>query len=114
MDIDLEKNFQAALKKLANQFGEGLDMQAVLFLIGIQELGKGFIKLTKEEKVDVLHVAICTMLAPYGFYEYEGLDKDGWPHWKVNEKLPPLKADQQQQLIKQAVVDYFNTKEMVN
>lgn len=114
MDIDLEKNFQSALKKLAPQFGEGLDMQAVLFLIGVQELGKGFIKLTKEEKVDVLHVAICTLLAPYGFYEYEGLDKDGWPHWKANEKLPPLKSDQQQQLMKQAIIDYFNTKEMIN
>ena len=114
MDIDLEKSFQAALKKLEAQFGGDLDMQAVLFLIGIQELGKGFVKLTKEEKVDVLHIAICTLLAPYGFYEYEGIDKDGWPHWKANEKLPPLKSEQQQQLMKQAVVDYFYNKEMIN
>lgn len=114
MDIDLEKNFQIALKKLAIQFGEGLDMQAVLFLIGVQELGKGFVKLSKEEKVDVLHIAICTLLSPYGFYEYEGLDKEGWPHWKANEKLPPLKPEQQQHLIKQAVIDYFNNKEMIN
>lgn len=114
MDIDLEKNFQAALKKLESQFGGGLDMQAVLFLIGIQELGKGAVKLSKEEKLDVLHIAICTLLAPYGFYEYEGIDKEGWPHWKANEKLPPLKPEQQQQLMKQAIVDYFYNKEMVN
>ena len=61
-----------------------------------------------------MHIAICTLLAPYGYYEYEGLDKDGWPHWKVNEKLPSLKPGNQLQLMKQAVVDYFRNKDLVN
>lgn len=109
MDSDLENNFKEVVKKLTNQFGEDLDMQGILFLIGVQELGKGPVKLSKNGKLDVLHIAICTLLAPYGYYEYEGLDKDGWPHWKANEKLPPLKSGQQLHLMKQAVVDYFNT-----
>ncbi len=114
MDVELENSFKEALKKLSEQFGEGLDLQAVLFLIGVQELGKGKVKLSKNEKVDVMHIAICTLLAPYGYYEYEGLDKDGWPHWKTNEKLPPLKPGQQLQLMKQAVVDYFKSDEQLN
>jgi hypothetical protein len=109
VDSDLESNFKEVVKKLTIQFGEDLDMQGILFLIGVQELGKGPVKLSKNGKLDVLHIAICTLLAPYGFYEYEGLDKDGWPHWKANEKLPPLKPGQQLYLMKQAVVDYFNT-----
>ncbi len=109
MDSDLESNFKEVVKKLTIQFGEDLDMQGILFLIGVQELGKGPVKLSKNGKLDVLHIAICTLLAPYGYYEYEGLDKDGWPHWKVNEQLPPLKPGQQLYLMKQAVVDYFNT-----
>lgn len=114
MDIELENNFKNVLQTLSKQFGDDLDMQAVLFLIGVQELGKGKVKLSKNAKVDVLHIAICTLLAPYGYYEYEGLDKDGWPHWKANEQLPPLKSGQQLQLMKQAVVDYFKNRELTN
>lgn len=108
MQSDLEKNFQVVVHNLTAQFGEDLDMQGILFLIGVQELGKGPVKLSKNAKLDVMHIAICRLLEPYGFYEFEGLDKDGWPHWKLNENLPPLKPGQQLQLMKQAVVDYFN------
>ncbi len=111
MDLELEKNFELVSKKLATQFGDDIDLQAILFLIGVQELGKGKIKLSKNEKLDVMHIAICTLLTPYGYYKYEGLDKDGWPHWEVNEKLPPLKPSQQQLLMKQAIIDYFKTIE---
>jgi hypothetical protein len=111
-DMDYEVEFQNALKKLAPRFGEDLDIQGVLFIIGVQELGKGKVKLSKNEKLDVMHIAICTLLSPYGYYEYEGLDKDGWPHWKSTAKLPSLKPGQQQQLIKQAIVEYFKTIEL--
>lgn len=104
--------FEDVLKNLSERFGDDLDLSAILFLIGIQELGKGKINLSKDEKLDVMHIAICTLLEPYGYYEYEGLDKDGWPHWKSNEKLPPLQPEQQQQLMKQAVIDYFKNKEV--
>jgi len=114
MENELEKNFKEVLATLSKQFGEDLDIKAVLFLIGVQELGKGPMKFSKNAKLDVLHIAICTLLAPYGHYEYEGLDKDGWPHWKVVENLPPLKPGQQLYLIKQAVIDYFKNKELPN
>lgn len=111
--MDLELEFQNAVKVLSKQFGEDIDLQGLLFIIGIQELGKGRIKLSKNEKLDVMHIAICTLLTPYGYYEYEGLDKDGWPHWKSSEKLPPLKPGQQQIIIKQAIIDYFKSIEMM-
>lgn len=110
---EVDKEFEKVIARLANQFGDDLDEQAMLFLIGVQELGKGSIKLNKNQKLDVMHIAICTLLTPYGYYEYEGLDKDGWPHWKVNEKLPPLKPAQQQLLMKQAIVEYFKVNELL-
>jgi hypothetical protein len=112
MNEETEKEFNLVTEKLSKQFDGDIDLQGILFLIGVQELGKGRIKLNKNEKLDVMHIAICTLLTPYNYYEYEGLDKDGWPHWKVNEKLPPLKPAQQQQLIKQAIVDYFKINEL--
>ena len=113
MESELENKFEEVLKVMSNQFGNDLDLQALLFLIGVQELGKGKINLSKNEKMDVLHIATCTLLAPYGYYVFEGLDKDGWPHWKVSEKLPPLKPAQQQDIMKQAIVDYFESNELL-
>ena len=113
MELDLDFKFTEVVKMLEAQFGADLDVQGILFLIGVQELGKGNIKLNKNEKLDVMHIAICTLLAPYGYYLYEGLDKDGWPHWQANEKLPPLKPIQQQVLMKQAIVEYFISNEFI-
>lgn len=113
MEADLEKDWKRVIDVLGKQFGEELDMQGVLFLIGVQELGQGYKKFKKDEKLNVMHIAICTLLEPYGYYVYEGVDGDGWPHWKVNEKLPPLKPVQQGQLMKQAVIDYFRNNGMV-
>ena len=106
-DEELENKWNEVLKKLEQTFGEGLDMQAVLFLIGVQELGKGYSKFKKDEKVNVMHVAICTLLSKFGYYEFEGLDADGWPHWKSSDKLPHLKPAQQHTLMREAIVEYF-------
>lgn len=109
----MNPEFQNVLKTLSPQFGEDIDVQAILFLIGVQELGKGKVKLSKNEKLDVMHIAICTLLSPYGFYEYKGIDEEGWPHWQINEKLPPLKPLQQETLIKEAIVEYFKTNQLI-
>lgn len=105
-----ELHWKALLSRLDEQFGGGLDLQGVLFLVGIQELGLGYRKFTKDQKLEVLHIAICTLLEPYGYYTFEGRDADGFPHWNLNEKLPPLGAGQQMLLVKQALLDYFEEK----
>jgi hypothetical protein len=110
----MNSEFQDVLKSLSPQFGDDIDVQAILFLIGIQELGKGKIKLSKNEKLDIMHIAICTLLSPYGYYEYKGVDEEGWPHWQVNEKLPPLKPMQQEILIKEAIVEYFKVNQLIS
>lgn len=110
----MNSEFQDVLKSLSPQFGDDIDVQAILFLIGIQELGKGKIKLSKNEKLDIMHIAICTLLSPYGYYEYKGVDEEGWPHWQVNEKLPPLKPMQQETLIKEAIVEYFKVNQLIS
>jgi hypothetical protein len=99
--------------RLKELYGEEPDLQTILFLIGVQELGKGYVKLKKDDKVNVMHIAICTLLEPYGFYEFVGRDEDGWPHWKLNEKIPPLKPAQQNNLMIQAVIDYFKKNDFL-
>jgi hypothetical protein len=83
------------------------DLNSVLFLIGIQELGKGPIVFTKEQKQDLMHIATCKVLSLSGFYQLEGLDKDGWPHWRLIEKLPHFNLVSQETLLKIHVIKYF-------
>ena len=94
---------------ISNQFGLGkkLDLQAVLFLIGVNELGQGYRDFKKNEKLDLLHIAICKILSNYGYFSFTGRDKDGWPNWKSNEQLPNLQPEEQTILLKEGAIKYF-------
>ncbi len=107
-DLELEKNWQKLridLEKIIGKKPE--DLNAVLFLIGVQELGKGKKPFSKEEKQDLMHIAICKVLSLSGFYSLEGLDEDGWPHWKLEKKLPNFDLIEQEKLLKMHVLEYF-------
>lgn len=106
--VDTKKtDWERLLDILTEKFGIEPDLQAVLFLVGVQELGMGAKKFKKDDKVNLMHIAICTVLEPYGYYEFEGRDKEGWPHFKLKEQLPHLKAAEQNNLMIKAVVEYF-------
>ncbi|MCC6369385.1 MAG: hypothetical protein IT236_00125 [Bacteroidia bacterium] len=109
----ITSDWERLQSKLKERFEEEMDFDAILFLIGLQELGKPFKKYKKDEKLEVMHVAICTLLEPFGFYEYEGRDADGWPHWKLMENIPFLDAKQQNKLIIDAIIDYFKREEFI-
>lgn len=113
-DYAIEIKFKALLKKLDEEFGGGLDLQGVIFLIGVQELGKGWMKFPKRQKLELMHVGVCTVLEPYGFYKSIGRDKDNWPHFEFLKELPPLDEGQQQHLMKEAVLHYFENEEKEN
>jgi hypothetical protein len=108
-ELELQKEWQEVLSNLEERFGGGLDLDAVLFLIGVQELGQGHREFKKSEKTDLMHVAICRLLSQYGYYELLGEDEDGWPHYKELGKLPRLNPTQQSLLMKEAIVAYFKT-----
>ncbi len=107
MDFEFEKKWRDLLTEVSQNMDEPLDMQSLIFMIGVQELNQGFVKLSKDQKLDVMHIAICTLMEPYGFYEYTGHDDDGWPHFKLVKELPQLKADEQETFMKKAIIEYF-------
>ncbi len=107
MDYALELRYQSLLKQLEEPFGPDIDLQVLLFLIGVEELGMGYKAFKKHEKTDLMHIAICTVLEPYGYYEFEGKDPDNWPHFKLVKDLPPLTELEQQAFMKEAIVEYF-------
>src|SRR4030095_2087631 len=107
-DLELERTWNALLKSVESVVGKKpKDLNAVLFLIGVQELGKGNKSFSKEEKQDLMHIGICKVLSLSGYYELEGLDEDGWPHWKMLKKLPHFDLLEQERLLKMHVIEYF-------
>ena len=113
MDYKVELKFQELVKKLEVKFGGGLELDTILLLIGVQELGKGYKEFSKDEKMNLMHIAICTILEPYGIYKYKANDEDGWPHYEKVKNIPPISNKDQEHLIKEAVINYFDGNEYV-
>jgi hypothetical protein len=109
----MASDWEILQKKLSERFDGEMDYDAILFMIGLNELGKFHRKYKKDQKLEVMHVAICTLLEPYGFYEFEGVDAEGWPHWKLKEHLPHLEAKQQNKLIIDSIIDYFKKGDFI-
>lgn len=108
MDLTFEKRWRDLSSSLSNHFDAGmLDLNAIIFLIGVQELGQGAREFKKEEKVNLMHIGICVLLLPFGYYRELGRDADGWPHFERVKDLPPLGAEEQERLMKEAVLAYF-------
>lgn len=114
-DAILKERWQFLVDRLSAQFADGdpLDLDGIIYLVGVQELGQLHRKFKKDEKVNLMHIAICKLLEPYGYYEFEFFDEEGWPHYTVKENLPPLKAGEQSVLMKEALVHYFLEKEYI-
>jgi hypothetical protein len=83
------------------------DLNAILFLIGIQELGRWQKAFTKEEKQDLMHIAVCKLLSYQGYYRFVGRDQDGWPHWKQDRQIPATGVKAQERLLKEMSILYF-------
>ena len=110
MDLAFEKRWRDRVNTLSKHFDAGaLDLNAVLFLIGVQELGQHAREFKKDEKLALMHIAICVVLLPYGYYKELGRDADGWPHFERVKDLPILVAEEQERLMKEAVLAYFET-----
>ena len=114
-DTQLKERWEKLVQMLSDQFsqGEDLDLDAIIYLIGVQELGSGQQKYSKDDKLNILHIAVCRLLEPFGYYKFSNYDDDGYPHFEEVEKLPELKPNEQQILMKKAIIQYFIDEELL-
>lgn len=114
-----EEEKSAALKwyevrnYVKNLFGKRPDINAMLFLIGMNELGEAREEWTKEEKQDLMHVAICTLFQEDGYFVLKHRDEDGWPHYEPTEKLPAIPLREQEDLLKKKIITYFEINKYI-
>ena len=116
MSSDLKTKWNNLKTKLSVDFSDNeiIDVDSIIFLIGIQELGQFQKRFNKQKKLEVIHIAVCKLLSDYGYYEFEYTDNDGWPHYKLIKKLPNLKAGEQTILMKKAIINYFMKSNYIN
>jgi hypothetical protein len=111
----LKDRWEKLVEVLTDKFSDGdpLDVEGMLYLIGLQELGQIHRKFKKDDNIDLIHIGICTVLEPYGYYRFDFFDAQGWPHFVLTEELPTLKAGEQSVLMKEAIVEYFLNREVI-
>ena len=108
---DLQVRWWKLEQKLMDKFGKKPDLESILFLIGVQEVGGAGHTFTKEQKQDLMHVAVCTILSTSGYYEHEGWDEDGWPHFKQIKEIGQMDLMKQENFMKDHVLLYFSNQE---
>ena len=114
-DQKLKDRWENLVVFLSDKFSdrETLDVEGVLYLVGLQELGQLHSKMRKDDNVNLIHIGICCVLEPYGYYRFDYYDDDGWPHFELLEPLPSLKPGEQSILMKEALVTYFLKRDII-
>lgn len=111
---EVNKKWNTLREVLAQNFEMELpDIKVVLFLVGVQELGQGPKQFSKREKEELMHIATCRLFSSMGFYELEGLDEQGWPHWKLVKAIPNYTLLEQELIMKSLIIDYFQELEVI-
>ena len=108
-DWEYEFEWLRIRHEIKDQFGKPTlpDLNAMLFLIGMRELGQMKEEWTKEEKQDLMHIATCELLAQEGYYQWKGLDQDGWPHYEKVKRIQTIGVNEQERMLKELVIRYF-------
>jgi len=106
-DKQLERDWQRLLYDLKPMFKRKPNLQVMLFLIGVQELGQIHQEYSKEAKQDLMHVGMCTLTSQEGYYQFTGKDEDGWPHWEQLKAVPKMTLEEREKWLKKLILQYF-------
>lgn len=111
MQDDLQTRWWNLEAKMMERFGKKPDLETILFLIGVQEFGDIKEKFTKEQKQDLMHIAICNLLSASGYYELISVDEEGWPHYRQLKPMPDMNPAEQENFLKDHILLYFDQNE---
>ena len=107
-EADFDARWETLMVEMEARFDKRPDLNALLLLIGIQELNQGITTFTKEQKQDLMHIATCRLFGLSGHYEKTHVDEDGWPHFKLLRPVPFANLKEQERMLKWHVLEYFS------
>lgn len=112
LDEETKLKWYKIVFQLKKDFGKKPDLNGFLFLIGMREVGSTR-TFSKEEKMDLMHVATCALLSLDGYYELEYTDSDGWPHYKQLKQPQYADLSTQENYLRKLIVRYFERNELL-
>lgn len=104
---ELDERLTAIAERLTRFFApEGpADIPAMLFVAGLQTLGRPSGPLSREDKMALMHIGVCAVLEPYGYYRMTGRDADGYPQYELVRRV---EASAEGRILKEALIKYFD------
>jgi len=109
-DLALQKRWAKLQRWVEHRFGKKADMEGILFLVGIQELGHGFLPdLDKDRKEQIVVEGAYCVLETLGYYERVGMERTGHWIWEQRHELPAdLSKEAEEHMLRRAVLRYFD------
>lgn len=101
------ENWTDLCKTLNDLFGIDVDLNGVLFLVGIRERGLSFQTFTKEEKHNLINLGSCTLYQEMGMVKRSGTDPDGWPLFHQNTLAPVIPEERKLKTLQDCAIRYF-------
>lgn len=100
-------NWEELCEHLGRQFGIEVDLNGVLFLVGIRERGLAFQSFTKEEKMNLINLGSCTLYLEMGLTETTGTDEEGWPLFRQKTLAPSIPEGRKHKILQECALRYF-------
>ena len=101
-------NWTELCDHLGKQFDIDIDLNGVLFLVGIRERGLTFQRFTKEEKMSLIHLGSCTLYLEMGLIEKRGTGADGWPIFVQKTLAPAIPEERKHKVLQDCALRYFS------
>jgi hypothetical protein len=105
--MDTPDNWKDLCERLTVMFGIDVDLNGVLFLVGIRERGLTFQKFTKEEKLNLINLGSCTLYKEMGLVELNGIDQEGWPVFRQKTPIPAIEEELKLKTLQDCAIRYF-------
>jgi hypothetical protein len=100
-------NWSELCELLGHQFDIEVDLNGVLFLVGIRERGFAFRPFSKEEKLSLINLGSCTLYQEMGLTEKSGVDEEGWPIFKQKALAPVIPEGRKHKVLQECALRYF-------
>lgn|SRR5690554_6162666 len=109
-DAELDRRWQKLQTWLEKRFGRQPGIEPILFLIGIQSKGQGYQpKLKKEHKQDLIMEGTYCVFERIGLYQRAFTHNGDGERWlRVGAPVPELSVDEQEKLLRIAILKYFD------
>jgi hypothetical protein len=100
-------NWNELCEHLGRQFNVDVDLNGVLFLVGIRERGLTFQHFSKEEKMNLINLGSCILYQEMGLTEKSGTDESGWPTFKQKALAPVIPEERKHKILQDCALRYF-------